>query len=173
MGHTFPELKLSLPRQQEAESPSLPRPFALSVCGFFSLKQTCSPPPPPNLHRVVSKRAGVCAKNKPLFPLSFFKQESMDRTSSRRPEELIVPGFQRPPANQNLPHHHGNFLPLSPSLSPHLFFLQTTRCHMCAADLHPGRNPALVCQTSIQLKIDGRHTFVIFREIREDFKVVL
>ncbi|XP_039977231.1 growth factor receptor-bound protein 10-like isoform X1 [Xiphias gladius] len=32
-------------------------------------------------------------------------QESMDRTSSRRPEELIVPGFQRS-ANQNLPHHH-------------------------------------------------------------------
>lgn len=33
-------------------------------------------------------------------------QESMDRTSSHRPEDLIVPGFQRPPANQNLPHHH-------------------------------------------------------------------
>ncbi|KAA8586155.1 hypothetical protein FQN60_007724, partial [Etheostoma spectabile] len=32
-------------------------------------------------------------------------QESMDRTSSRRPEELIVPGFQRS-ANQNVPHHH-------------------------------------------------------------------
>ncbi|CAB1437053.1 unnamed protein product [Pleuronectes platessa] len=32
-------------------------------------------------------------------------QESMDRTSSRRPEELIVPGFQHS-ANQNLPHHH-------------------------------------------------------------------
>ncbi|XP_010792725.1 growth factor receptor-bound protein 10-like [Notothenia coriiceps] len=32
-------------------------------------------------------------------------QESMDRTSSRRTEELIVPGFQRS-ANQNLPHHH-------------------------------------------------------------------
>ncbi|GLD57961.1 growth factor receptor-bound protein 10-like protein [Lates japonicus] len=32
-------------------------------------------------------------------------QESMDRTSSRRPEELMVPGFQRS-ANQNLPHHH-------------------------------------------------------------------
>ncbi|XP_044191724.1 growth factor receptor-bound protein 10-like isoform X1 [Thunnus albacares] len=32
-------------------------------------------------------------------------QEGMDRTSSRRPEELIVPGFQRS-ANQNFPHHH-------------------------------------------------------------------
>ncbi|XP_031709747.1 growth factor receptor-bound protein 10-like isoform X2 [Anarrhichthys ocellatus] len=32
-------------------------------------------------------------------------QESMDRTSSHRPEELIVPGFQRS-ANENLPHHH-------------------------------------------------------------------
>nr|XP_040044267.1 growth factor receptor-bound protein 10-like isoform X1 [Gasterosteus aculeatus aculeatus]XP_040044269.1 growth factor receptor-bound protein 10-like isoform X1 [Gasterosteus aculeatus aculeatus] len=32
-------------------------------------------------------------------------QENMDRTSARRPEELIVPGFQRS-ANQNLPHHH-------------------------------------------------------------------
>nr|XP_043872091.1 growth factor receptor-bound protein 10-like [Solea senegalensis] len=32
-------------------------------------------------------------------------QESMDRTSSRRPDELIVPGFQHS-ANQNLPHHH-------------------------------------------------------------------
>ncbi|KAF3833682.1 hypothetical protein F7725_024886 [Dissostichus mawsoni] len=31
--------------------------------------------------------------------------ESMDRTSSRRTKELIVPGFQRS-ANQNLPHHH-------------------------------------------------------------------
>lgn len=31
----------------------------------------------------------------------------MDRTSSRGPEELIVPGFRRS-ANQNLPHHHGN-----------------------------------------------------------------
>ncbi|TNN54894.1 hypothetical protein EYF80_034924 [Liparis tanakae] len=34
-------------------------------------------------------------------------QESMDRTSSLRPEELIVPGFQRS-ANQDVPHHHGN-----------------------------------------------------------------
>ncbi|XP_033830897.1 growth factor receptor-bound protein 10-like isoform X2 [Periophthalmus magnuspinnatus] len=32
-------------------------------------------------------------------------QENMDRTSSHRPEELIVPGFQRS-ANQNMPHHH-------------------------------------------------------------------
>uniref|UniRef100_A0A3P8VTJ1 Growth factor receptor-bound protein 10a n=1 Tax=Cynoglossus semilaevis TaxID=244447 RepID=A0A3P8VTJ1_CYNSE len=32
-------------------------------------------------------------------------QESMDRTSSRCPEELIVPGFQRS-ANQDLPHQH-------------------------------------------------------------------
>ncbi|XP_008293653.1 growth factor receptor-bound protein 10-like isoform X1 [Stegastes partitus] len=32
-------------------------------------------------------------------------QERMDRSSSRRPEELIVPGFQRS-ANQSLPHHH-------------------------------------------------------------------
>lgn len=31
----------------------------------------------------------------------------MDRTSTRRPDELIVPGFQRS-ASQNLPHHHGN-----------------------------------------------------------------
>lgn len=34
-------------------------------------------------------------------------QESMDRTSSRCPEELIVPGFQRS-ANQDLPHQHGS-----------------------------------------------------------------
>ncbi|KAM9776252.1 growth factor receptor-bound protein 10-like isoform X1 [Syngnathus typhle] len=32
-------------------------------------------------------------------------QEGMDRGSSRRPEELIVPGFQRS-AHPNLPHHH-------------------------------------------------------------------
>uniref|UniRef100_A0A3P8RUB2 Growth factor receptor-bound protein 10a n=1 Tax=Amphiprion percula TaxID=161767 RepID=A0A3P8RUB2_AMPPE len=32
-------------------------------------------------------------------------QERMERSSSRRPEELIGPGFQRS-ANQNLPHHH-------------------------------------------------------------------
>ncbi|XP_065327286.1 growth factor receptor-bound protein 10-like isoform X1 [Pelmatolapia mariae] len=32
-------------------------------------------------------------------------QERMDRTSTRRPDELIVPGFQRS-ASQNLPHHH-------------------------------------------------------------------
>nr|XP_057902394.1 growth factor receptor-bound protein 10-like isoform X1 [Doryrhamphus excisus]XP_057902395.1 growth factor receptor-bound protein 10-like isoform X1 [Doryrhamphus excisus] len=32
-------------------------------------------------------------------------QEGMDRSSSHRPEELIVPGFQRP-APPNLPHHH-------------------------------------------------------------------
>lgn len=37
----------------------------------------------------------------------FLGQERMDRTSTRRPDELIVPGFQRS-ASQNLPHHHGN-----------------------------------------------------------------
>ena len=46
-------------------------------------------------------------KNLSFFLPFFFLQESMDRTSSRRPEELIVPGFQSS-ANQNLPHHHGN-----------------------------------------------------------------
>lgn len=35
----------------------------------------------------------------------------MERTSSRRPEELIVSGFQRT-ASQASPHHHGN-APLS------------------------------------------------------------
>ncbi|KAM7372908.1 hypothetical protein PAMP_007801 [Pampus punctatissimus] len=44
-------------------------------------------------------------------------QEGMDRTSSRRPEELIVPGFQRS-ANQNLPHHHEPHPPPPPCLSP-------------------------------------------------------
>ncbi|KAG7245181.1 hypothetical protein INR49_023747, partial [Caranx melampygus] len=41
----------------------------------------------------------------PRPALSLPVLESMDRTSSRRPEELIVPGFQHS-ANQNLPHHH-------------------------------------------------------------------
>ncbi|MED6257352.1 hypothetical protein ATANTOWER_019913, partial [Ataeniobius toweri] len=38
-------------------------------------------------------------------------QETMERTSSRRPEELIVSGFHRS-AGQALPQHHGN-VPLS------------------------------------------------------------
>lgn len=56
-----------------------------------------------------------------LSALCLFWQESMDRTSSHRPEELIVPGFQRP-ANQNLPHHHGNFPFLSLSNLCQMFF---------------------------------------------------
>lgn len=40
----------------------------------------------------------------------------MERSSSRRPEELIVSGFQRT-ASQASPHHHGNAPPSSTSIS--------------------------------------------------------